>query len=174
MAKADRYAEAEEANRLKGGREANFANKTRAEEPVKKKGTSPLVGKKPLNKGKRPVINVIFGGWSPTGTKEEYAGSVEEPHVPRKQRQESITFSDSDLSGKGIQSHDALVISMGINGTEVRRILVDTGSSVNIMYYDVFVKLGFAHYQLRQVKTPLVGFTGILLRPRNPYGYLWS
>ncbi|XP_031095210.1 uncharacterized protein LOC115999502 [Ipomoea triloba] len=49
MAKVDRYAEAEEANRLKGGREENLANKPQGEEPVNKKGT---VEKNPLNKGK--------------------------------------------------------------------------------------------------------------------------
>nr|GMC80452.1 uncharacterized protein LOC109153761 [Ipomoea batatas] len=37
---------------------------------------------------------------------------------------------------------------------------IDTGSSANVMYLDVFMKLGFAQDQLHPVKTPLVGFTG--------------
>ncbi|XP_031116702.1 uncharacterized protein LOC116020364 [Ipomoea triloba] len=115
--------------------------------------------KESTDKGERPVINVIFGGWSPVGAEEKYVGSVEKPYVPGNQRQESITFSNGDLPGMGILSRDALVISMGVNGTEMRRVLVDTGSGVTVMYYDVFVKLGFAPDQLRLVKTQLAGFT---------------
>lgn len=39
---------------------------------------------------------------------------------------------------------DALVITMDLNGTLVRRVLVDMGSSVDIMCHDVSVKLGFS------------------------------
>lgn len=42
----------------------------------------------------------------------------------------------------GPSSKDATVISMGINKPLVKRVLIDMWSSVNVMYHDVFVKLG--------------------------------
>lgn len=60
----------------------------------------------------------------------------------------------------GLLPHrDALVIQLDINNTIVHRVLVDIGSSINVMHYDVFTKLGFSKSQLTQVKTPLSGFT---------------
>ncbi|XP_019167196.1 PREDICTED: uncharacterized protein LOC109162945 [Ipomoea nil] len=49
---------------------------------------------------------------------------------------------------------------MDINDMIVHRILADTGSSVNVMYYDAFTKLGLPRGQLKEVRTPLSGFTG--------------
>ncbi|XP_019150219.1 PREDICTED: uncharacterized protein LOC109147035 [Ipomoea nil] len=49
---------------------------------------------------------------------------------------------------------------MDINGVVVRRILVDTGSSVNVLYLETFIKMGMTWEQLSPVKTPLTGFTG--------------
>ncbi|XP_019178451.1 PREDICTED: uncharacterized protein LOC109173644 [Ipomoea nil] len=49
---------------------------------------------------------------------------------------------------------------MDINGVVVRRILVDTGSSVNVLYLETFIKMGMTREQLSPVKTPLAGFTG--------------
>lgn len=52
------------------------------------------------------------------------------------------------------------MISMVVNGACVRMVLVDTRSSVNVMYHDVFVKLGLSEDQLTPTRTPLAGFTG--------------
>ncbi|XP_019179508.1 PREDICTED: uncharacterized protein LOC109174703 [Ipomoea nil] len=111
-------------------------------------------------KGKRPVINVIFGEWSAGKREEEYVGSVERTPAVKRQRKEPITFTNTDLPRGGASSKEAMVIAMEINGTIVRRVLLDTGSSVNVMYHDIFVKLGFAQDQLKPIKTPLAGFTG--------------
>ncbi|VFQ85915.1 unnamed protein product [Cuscuta campestris] len=53
-----------------------------------------------------------------------------------------------------------LVITMDINGVDVARVLVDTGSSVNILYLETFQKLRLCRTQLEPLKTPLSGFTG--------------
>lgn len=49
---------------------------------------------------------------------------------------------------------------MDIQGTDVRRILVNTRSSVNILYKEVFDWMELPRDWLRSVRTPLSGFTG--------------
>ncbi|XP_031115827.1 uncharacterized protein LOC116019677 [Ipomoea triloba] len=46
--------------------------------------------------------------------------------------------------GFELPHRDALVITLDINNTIVHGVLVDIGSSVNVMYYDTFTKLGLS------------------------------
>lgn len=46
------------------------------------------------------------------------------------------------------------------DGHRVSRILIDTGSSADVLYRDTFHKLGLRDSMLSPVRTPLVGFTG--------------
>lgn len=78
----------------------------------------------------------------------------------KKKKIEPITFNDNDLPTSGQAHSDSLVITMDIQGTDVQRILVDKGSSINILYDDVFRQLGLQPDQLQPIKTPLPGFTG--------------
>ncbi|XP_031120916.1 uncharacterized protein LOC116024156 [Ipomoea triloba] len=76
-------------------------------------------------------------------------------------REETHRLKERNGVAKGPLPHrDALVIKMDINDTIVHRILVDTGSSANVMYYNAFTKLGLPRSQLKEVRTPLYGFTG--------------
>ncbi|XP_031097184.1 uncharacterized protein LOC116001447 [Ipomoea triloba] len=117
---------------------------------------------------KKQVIHVIFGGPEGGDTQSErkkwawnlYVGEVvRQPHE-KKPRREPITFTDDDLPDGPLPHRDALAITLDINNVIVHRVLVDTGSSVNVMYYDTFTKLGLSRKQLTQVRTPLSGFTG--------------
>ncbi|VFQ91465.1 unnamed protein product [Cuscuta campestris] len=74
-------------------------------------------------------------------------------------RREPITFTDRDLPRTGGDHNDPLVITMDINGADVARVLVDTGSSVNVLYIDAFKKLNLDRSMLRPLQTPLSGFT---------------
>ncbi|XP_019178888.1 PREDICTED: uncharacterized protein LOC109174051 [Ipomoea nil] len=117
---------------------------------------------------KKKVIHVIFGGPEGGDTPAErkkwarslYVGEVvRAPHVKRTRR-EPITFTDDDFSDGPPPHRDALVISLELKDINVHRVLVDTGSSMNVMYYDTFMQLGLSRKQLSQVRTPLSGFTG--------------
>ena len=55
---------------------------------------------------------------------------------------------------------DALVISARIANTRVKRIMVDTGSSANVLYFDAFQKLGLTIKDLTPSQSTLIGFTG--------------
>ncbi|XP_056847421.1 uncharacterized protein LOC130498093 [Raphanus sativus] len=59
-----------------------------------------------------------------------------------------------------VPHHDALVISLTIANCLVKQILVDNGSSSNIIFYSAFADLGLEPAALTKKATPLVGFSG--------------
>ncbi|KAL0285581.1 UNVERIFIED_CONTAM: hypothetical protein Scaly_2814600 [Sesamum calycinum] len=63
------------------------------------------------------------------------------------------------------QNNDALVISATLANFLVKKVLVDSGSSTDIIFYDAFVQLGIDNAQLRKVNTPLTGFSGEMIEP---------
>ncbi|XP_019198276.1 PREDICTED: uncharacterized protein LOC109192140 [Ipomoea nil] len=122
----------------------------------------------PDNPPKKKVIHVIFGGPEGGNTPAErkrwarslYVGEVVGAPHEKRTRRELITFTDDDLPDGPLPHRDALVIRLELKDIIVHRVLVDTGSSVNVMYYDTFTQLGLSRKQLSQVRTPLSGFTG--------------
>ena len=56
---------------------------------------------------------------------------------------------------------DAIVITLLIADYTTRRVLVDNGSSTDILYYPAFQQLRLGRDQLRPVNSPLVGFDGM-------------
>jgi len=55
---------------------------------------------------------------------------------------------------------DPLVIHVQLGSKVVSRVLVDSGSSSDILYWDAFQKLGFEQNNLRPTTCTLVGFGG--------------
>ncbi|XP_073152311.1 uncharacterized protein [Henckelia pumila] len=74
--------------------------------------------------------------------------------------QDGLSFSDKDLENPRGTHNDALIISATISNFWVKKILVDSGSSADIIFHDAFIKLGINNAQLTPVNTPLVGFFG--------------
>ncbi|XP_038701797.1 uncharacterized protein LOC119998516 [Tripterygium wilfordii] len=69
----------------------------------------------------------------------------------------AITFTKEDATGVIFPHNDALVISLQIGAATVKRMIVDQGSSTEIMYYSLFQKLGKTHADLILVPTHQVG-----------------
>ncbi|XP_052203996.1 uncharacterized protein LOC127809272 [Diospyros lotus] len=94
------------------------------------------------------------------------AGTVLGPHstAPKSVVKEKvvITFSEKDLPSYPNYS-DPLVITAQVGEWEMRRILVDPGSSSEILYKRAFLGMGFTLEQLRPVRVPLVGFDGMVI-----------
>ncbi|KAL2252463.1 UNVERIFIED_CONTAM: hypothetical protein Sindi_0041000 [Sesamum indicum] len=63
------------------------------------------------------------------------------------------------------QNNEALVISATTSNFWVKKILVDSGSSVDIIFHDTYVQLGIDNAQLRKVNTPLMGFSVDMIQP---------
>ena len=79
----------------------------------------------------------------------------------REEDEQAITFTDED-AGRVHHSHDdAIVITLLIADYTTRRVLVDNGSSVDILYYLAFQQMRLRWDQLRLVNSPLVGFGGM-------------
>ena len=76
-------------------------------------------------------------------------------------------FSDEDKAGT-IQPHDnALVVTFRIGGYDVRRVLVDQGSVVKIMYSDLYRGLNLKPENLTAYESPFVSFEGKTVIPKG-------
>lgn len=72
-----------------------------------------------------------------------------------------ISFSDKDYLMGMIEDHyDALVFTTKVGTNTVKKILVDNGSSVDILYYSAFSRMDLGHRKFENVNLPLYGFTG--------------
>ncbi|XP_074298593.1 uncharacterized protein LOC141629502 [Silene latifolia] len=71
-----------------------------------------------------------------------------------------ITFNDCDLLGIPDLHHDGLVITMQVGTTNVRRILVDGGRSVNLVMLYVLKAMKISQDQITKKSSVLVGFSG--------------
>ena len=76
-------------------------------------------------------------------------------------------FSDEDKIGT-IESHDdALVITLRIEGYDVKRVMVDQGSAAEIMYPDLYKGLNLKVEDLTPYSSPLVSFEGKIIIPKG-------
>ena len=68
----------------------------------------------------------------------------------------SMSFFEEDKVGT-IQSHDdALMVTLRIGGYDVRKVMVDQDSEVEIMYLDLYNELGLKPKDLTTYYLPLV------------------
>ena len=77
----------------------------------------------------------------------------------------SITFSDSDLEGCHHLHNDPLVIRAVVSNKTVHRVLVDNGSSADIIFASAFNNMGIERERLEPVSTHLRGFSGEKVLP---------
>ncbi|GFS41537.1 hypothetical protein Acr_00g0074980 [Actinidia rufa] len=75
------------------------------------------------------------------------------------------TFNNDDLRGLHLPYDDAFVVSAVIANFNVQRILVDNGSSANILFVPAFDKMKIGLDKLHPFHTPLVGFGGNMTHP---------
>jgi hypothetical protein len=104
--------------------------------------------------GNLPIIHTISGGFGGGGesnsARKAYAWqlddfevySVQKPPKSRKYNPLIIGFSDDDYAGVSLPHTDALVVTLTIANYQTRRILVDTGSSADILFKSAFDYMG--------------------------------
>ena len=120
-------------------------------------------------------IKMITGGQSTGGSfkslKKAYQRQVNSVHrmPPFKQRwtDQDMCFSEEDARGVKQPYDDPLVIMLVIEGFNTRRILVDNGSSADIIYLSVFQQLKLDLGRLRPFDSPFVSFSGDRVYPKG-------
>ena len=78
---------------------------------------------------------------------------------------DEVTFSEEDVRGIHQPYDDALVVIMTIVGFITRRVLIDNGSSTDIIYLPAYQQMKIDKERLRPIDIPLVGFTGNKVNP---------
>ena len=79
--------------------------------------------------------------------------------------EQAITFTDEDAERVHHPHDDMIVITLLIADYTTRRVLVDNGSSADILYYPAFQQIRLGQGQLRPMNSPLVGFGGMKMQP---------
>ena len=87
--------------------------------------------------------------------------------VPKIARKESpiIGFSEEDARRLHHPHDDALVVSVRVGDYNVHRVLVDNGSSTDILYYPVFQQMEIDRALLIPTNALLIGFGGTRVFP---------
>ncbi|XP_074304054.1 uncharacterized protein LOC141638539 [Silene latifolia] len=115
------------------------------------------------------IINVITGGSELSGltysAAKRRATESKGDHPEYKYRVSQsdlilVMFDENDLGNGVEQHHDALTITLSIGNCTVRKVLVDTGSSVNLIMLETLRIMGFDKENLIKKSVPLVGFSG--------------
>ena len=77
----------------------------------------------------------------------------------------AITFLDSELEGCKHPHDDPLVIRAVVANKTIHWVLVDNGSSIDIIFASAFDKMGIGREKLEPVSTHLRGFSGEKVLP---------
>ena len=99
-------------------------------------------------------VNVI------SGESRQEAISTSAAPLKRQKVEEPIAFTEEDAQGVQFPHNDVVVVSLNIADYDVRRILVDNGSSADILFYSAFSRMAALGGHLRPMCSPLIGFTG--------------
>ena len=96
----------------------------------------------------RGTINMISGGFAGGGrsssSRKRHLRAVQQIHVisnRTQRRMPPITFSDSDFQGTDPNQDDPMVITVEVESFAIKKVLIDQGSSVDILYWKTFNKM---------------------------------
>ncbi|XP_062147680.1 uncharacterized protein LOC133856606 [Alnus glutinosa] len=124
-----------------------------------------------------PEIHTIYRGFGGEGksssARKAYARqmkdfevySVQKPPKSRKRETQVIGFSDDDYAGVSLPHTDAFFFSLAIANHKIHRILIDTGSSADILYRSAFELMKIDRRKVVPARHSLVGFTGEQVLP---------
>ncbi|KAK3032015.1 hypothetical protein RJ639_036389 [Escallonia herrerae] len=127
---------------------------------------SPLAGQEGAQEN-AGVINTISGRIAEGGSSEQgrkaYAREVLTTMGPLAKRQKmepapAISFYDEDVGDTKTPHDDPLVVTLRVESFDMKRILVDNGSSAEVLFYEAFQKMSISFDRLCKIDTPLNRF----------------
>ncbi|XP_017428604.2 uncharacterized protein LOC108336643 [Vigna angularis] len=114
----------------------------------------------------RGHINTISGGFTGGGSsssaQKRHVRALQSVHSVDKPRRTMppITFSDDDFHAPDPDQDDPMVITAEIARYGVSEVLVDQGSSVNILYWKTFQQMDISEDLIVSYNGKIVGFAG--------------
>ena len=118
------------------------------------------------------ILGGFAGGGESSSARKSHLRSIRSAEIAEVQAvsklpqlDTSITFSDSDLEGCQHPHDDPLVIRAVVANKIVHRVLVDNGSSADIIFASTFDKMGIGRERMEPVSTHLRGFSGEKVLP---------
>ena len=140
-------------------------------QPTPPRQPTPTQHQQPLGE-----IHVILGGFVGGGesnsTRKAHLRSIRSGEVMEVQAvsklpglDTAITFSTSDLEGCQHPHDDPLVIRAVVDNKTIHRVLVDNGSSTDIIFASAFDKMGIRKEKLEPISTHLRGLSGEKVLP---------
>ena len=122
------------------------------------------------------MINVIFAALGRTRSYPSRIISVARPSVedsnsePKRAKvsiQQALSFLDEDKVGTIQPYNDALVITLRIEGYDMKKVMVDQDSGAEIMYPALYKGLNLRPEDLTAYNSPLVSFDQKVVIPRG-------
>ncbi|XP_016177634.1 uncharacterized protein LOC107619914 [Arachis ipaensis] len=133
----------------------------------------------PSSNQPKAVINCISGGFAGGGEttsarKRSYRAMLAiEGTAPLRNHDApdlEITFNKADICSAAPHLDDPVVISIQTGDLLVRKVLLDPGSSADVLFYSTFLKMNLSEKLIQPSSGELVGFSG----ERVPIkGYIW-
>ncbi|XP_045797595.1 uncharacterized protein LOC123891742 [Trifolium pratense] len=116
----------------------------------------------------RIAVNTIAGGfsggWESSSARKRYVRrAISEIYLVRQPQPldvPDLAFTARDGLEVAPHDDDPLVIQVQILNCDVKRVLIDSGSSADIMYWEAFKAMQLAEEQLQPYAGALVGFSG--------------
>jgi len=109
-------------------------------------------------------VNYIAGGFAGGGcsnsARKKHLRAIQSAHATTRRRPHipPITFTDDDFTA--IAQDDPMVITVEIDKFAIAKTLVDQGSSVDILYWEIFKKMRISEADIQPYNEQIVGFSG--------------
>jgi hypothetical protein len=104
--------------------------------------------------------------------------SLERPSKTHRTGLEAVTFSSEDEVRVSYPHDDVLVVTLMIGNYTTHRVLVDNGSSADVLFLSAFEKMKIEQKRIASAPVPLVGFIREKVLPKGtialPLNYIMN